>query len=98
MKFCSKCGHQLVDEAVVCTNCGCSVSVNSAHNTTATSKPLEDKPSIGLCVLAALIPLFGFIYWPVCHSKTPIKARNCGAAAVASTVAFWVTYLCIVYL
>ena len=23
MKFCEKCGHELVDEAVVCTNCGC---------------------------------------------------------------------------
>ena len=23
MKFCTKCGHELVDEAVICTNCGC---------------------------------------------------------------------------
>ena len=25
MKFCSKCGHEMVDEAVICTNCGCAV-------------------------------------------------------------------------
>ena len=25
MKYCSKCGKQLFDEAVICTGCGCSV-------------------------------------------------------------------------
>ena len=25
MKFCSKCGKELVDEAVVCTGCGCAI-------------------------------------------------------------------------
>ena len=23
MKYCAKCGTQLIDEAIVCTNCGC---------------------------------------------------------------------------
>ena len=26
MKFCQKCGKELVDEAVVCIGCGCSVA------------------------------------------------------------------------
>ena len=26
MKYCSKCGAQLVDEAIVCTGCGCAVT------------------------------------------------------------------------
>lgn len=30
MKFCSKCGNQLVDEAVVCPNCGCAVVESGA--------------------------------------------------------------------
>ena len=25
MKYCSKCGNQLLDEAVICTKCGCAV-------------------------------------------------------------------------
>lgn len=25
MKYCTKCGKELIDEAVVCTNCGCAV-------------------------------------------------------------------------
>ena len=29
MKFCSKCGHQLVDEALICTGCGCMVGPSS---------------------------------------------------------------------
>lgn len=28
MKYCQKCGKEIVDEAVVCTGCGCSVEVN----------------------------------------------------------------------
>lgn len=80
MKFCTKCGHELMDEAVICTKCGCSVSSNAVPQTD--SK--EDKPDVGLCVLSALIPLFGMIYWPVCHSKTPIKARYCGITSIVS--------------
>ena len=26
MKYCTKCGKELVDEAVVCTNCGCAAA------------------------------------------------------------------------
>ena len=26
MKFCTHCGKELMDEAVVCTNCGCAVN------------------------------------------------------------------------
>ena len=79
MKFCTKCGHELVDEAVVCTNCGCAV-VNEVK----TEK--EDKVSIGLCVLAVLIPLFGIIYWPVKHKETPKRAQAVGITAIISWV------------
>ncbi len=30
MKFCTKCGAQIHDEAVVCVNCGCPVTSSSA--------------------------------------------------------------------
>lgn len=26
MKFCTKCGHEMVDEAIVCTGCGCATA------------------------------------------------------------------------
>ena len=79
MKFCSKCGKELVDEAVVCPNCGCAVVAPTVPQAVT-----GDKVSIGLCVLAALIPLFGVIYWPVKHKVTPKKAMACGIVGIVS--------------
>jgi uncharacterized membrane protein YvbJ len=85
MKYCSKCGTELVDEAVICPNCGCAVEGS------APAKPAEeDKASAGLCVLSVLIPLFGIIYWAVKHKDTPKKAKACGIAAIISWVAGFV--------
>jgi hypothetical protein len=57
MKFCSKCGHELVDEAVVCINCGCSVSpayqqATKAKNasTVTLGTPTTEKTSVLPCV------------------------------------------------
>ena len=46
MKFCSKCGKEIVDEAVVCPSCGCSVSQVEAN----------DAPSMGFAVIGFFIP------------------------------------------
>ena len=80
MKFCTKCGKELMDEAVVCTNCGCAVTANMAQP----GKNDADEVSVGLCVLAALIPLFGVIYWPLKHKETPKRAKACGITALVS--------------
>lgn len=76
MKFCSKCGNELMDEAIICPRCGCAASQGATN----------DKVSIGLCILAFLIPLFGIIYWPVMHKKTPKKAQACGITGIVSWV------------
>lgn len=88
MKFCSKCGKELFDEAVICPNCGCATepSKEMVNNS-------EDGVSVGLCVLAVLIPLFGFIYWPVNHKKAPKKAMACGVSAIVA----WVIYMLIFF-
>ena len=78
MKFCSHCGKEMVDEAVVCPHCGCGVAQNNARETE------PDEINIGFCVLAALIPLFGLIYWGVKHKETPRKAKACGITALIS--------------
>jgi len=44
MKFCSKCGQELVDEAAVCTNCGCFVSQSSQEKIDA-SNTSDQTPS-----------------------------------------------------
>ena len=79
MKFCQYCGKEIVDEAVVCTNCGCSViQTNSpAHN-------VDDTVDIGLVILSVFIPLFGIIYWPLNAKNRPKCASTCGIAAIIS--------------
>ena len=37
MKFCSKCGKEIHDEAVVCTGCGCSIESNQEYSGLATA-------------------------------------------------------------
>lgn len=80
MKFCSKCGKELIDEAIICPGCGCAVVKPPELN------PIDDKVSVGLCFLSALIPLFGFIYWPLKHKDTPKKAQACGITAIIAFV------------
>ena len=29
MKYCTKCGHEINDDAVVCPNCGCAATAGS---------------------------------------------------------------------
>ena len=93
MKFCTKCGKELHDEAVVCTGCGCAVNDNNGYNNfnnnpynnAYNNKPaVVDEVSVGLCVLAALIPLFGIIYWAVQHDETPKRAKACGITGIIS--------------
>ena len=74
MKQCTKCGRECADDAATCLNCGARLA-NFA---------VADQICVGRCVLAALIPLFGFIYWPLKHKETPRRARACGITAIVS--------------
>ncbi len=77
--FCSKCGKELLDEAVVCTNCGC--AVNGA-NSMANAAAGEDIPNGGLNVLSFFIPIVGLVLYCVMQSKTPRKAKQIGIFAL----------------
>ena len=71
MKYCSQCGKELVDEAVVCPNCGCAVQTPVSQQEEkpstcpncgcAVQTPVsqqEDKPSTGLnCGCAVQTPV-----------------------------------------
>ena len=88
MKYCQNCGAEINDNAVVCTKCGCS--------TTQTNQVAEvdDTVSVGLVVLAVVIPLFGIIYWPVKAKSRPKCAKACGIAGIISWVV-WALFLII---
>ena len=80
MKYCQSCGAEINDNAVVCVKCGC------ATTTTNQVAEVDDTVSVGLVILAVLIPLFGIIYWPVKAKTRPKCAKACGIAAIISWV------------
>ena len=75
MKFCSMCGKEVMDEAVICPNCGCQLK----------KLPLtaeDDAPNTGWAVLGFFIPLVGLILYLVNKDKTPLKAKSAGKGAL----------------
>ncbi len=75
MKYCSKCGKELVDEAVICIGCGCP--------TEKLNEPaVKDAPSIGWAFLGFFIPLAGLILYLVGKDTTPMKAKSAGKGAL----------------
>ncbi|MBQ4111145.1 MAG: zinc ribbon domain-containing protein [Clostridia bacterium] len=79
MKYCSKCGNELIDEAIVCTNCGCGVN---PHRTAKADIPEKDEADVGLIILSAIVPIIGFILWALKYKDTPNAARTYGTAAL----------------
>lgn len=78
MKYCSKCGKELIDEAVVCVHCGCSTGKNG----TAPLIEADDAPNTGFAVLGFFIPIVGLILYLVNKDTAPKKARSAGKGAL----------------
>ena len=83
MKFCTKCGKELLDEAVICTNCGCAVGGANGLYEIANQ---NDAPSAGFAVLGFFIPIVGFILYLVFSDSTPLKAKSAGKGALAGFI------------
>jgi len=87
MKYCTKCGKEIMDEAVVCPGCGCPTDNTVWRNM---ANRGEDKANVGLIVLSILIPIVGVILWPVNHKETPKAAMTYGLCGIISWVVFGV--------
>ncbi len=81
--FCSRCGKEIDDDAVVCIHCGCAVENRSVSKE-------EDVINVWLCLLSVIIPLFGIIYWAVKYKEVPKKAKACGMAAIITILVSFV--------
>ena len=79
MKYCTHCGKQMLDDAVICTNCGC--PINDAKGI-GTANSTADVPSIGLNFLGFFVPIVGLILYCTMHSHTPRKAGQIGLFAL----------------
>lgn len=58
MKYCTKCGTQLVDEAVVCTGCGCAVSALPSQNS---DVAVATKTESGTTIAAKVFMVLGTV-------------------------------------
>ncbi len=56
MKFCSKCGKELCDEAVICTGCGCAV-----EGVTAVQGRAKRNEASGLQLAAKILMIVGAV-------------------------------------
>ncbi len=90
MKYCPKCGKEIMDEAVVCPGCGCSQENKSP-------KDQEDSNSIGWGCLGFCIPIVGLILWLVWKKDYPLKSKSAGTGALISVIlslVFYIIYAC----
>lgn len=63
---CSKCGKEIRDDAVVCTNCGCGV----------------DKRSTVAAILGFFLPLAGLLIYLIEKEKYPLAMKSLGKGAL----------------
>lgn len=84
--FCSKCGKEIMDEAVICPGCGCPVSGKELSPTASQ----EDAPNAGLNILGFLVPIAGLIMFCTMINKTPIKAKQIG---IFSLIGFVINFI-----
>ena len=75
--FCSKCGKEVNEEAVVCVHCGCALDNKKAAIATQ-----GDAPNMGFAVLGFFIPLVGLILYLVNKDTAPLKAKSAGKGAL----------------
>lgn len=97
--FCSKCGNEINDMAVVCPNCGC--PTGNATNTVSqpvksTNAPKlenEEKPTLATCALvfSILMPIVGLICGIVGAVKyqTEELKKKC-VIAIPISIVVWV--------
>lgn len=94
MKYCTQCGSEINENAVICIKCGCSVR---GAIIPAGRADEEDTPSTGLAVLGFFIPLAGIIIFFVKKKTAPQKAMSCATGvfigSLVSTVLSIIIYI-----
>lgn len=57
MKFCEKCGKEMMEEAVICPNCGCAVQKGKDTTKIAVPKKAKTASLLGILSILLLAPL-----------------------------------------
>ncbi len=91
MKFCQKCGKELMDDAVICTGCGCSTAPTPVKTTASNTKPITMNFAKAALVLGILLPIVGLImgiYGNVKADNPDVKAKC--QQAIGVSIGVWV--------
>ncbi len=81
MPFCSHCGNEISEKAVVCVKCGCAVN-NKLNN----NSGLKDRGGFGWGLLGFMVPIAGLILWLLWRDTSPRNARSAGIGALVQTI------------
>jgi len=84
MKYCSKCGKELNDDAVICIGCGCAVEGPAKQTTT----EVNDAPNGGFAALGFFIPIAGLILYLINMDTHPKRARSAGKGALIGVIVY----------
>lgn len=76
MKYCTKCGRELMDEAIVCPGCGCSQDNAAANN------QQQSANAFIWGLLGFFVPMAGLVLYILWRESEPAKANAAGIGAL----------------
>ena len=93
MKYCSKCGKEIMDEAVICVHCGCQVAGGTTVELNVQRQQKDLSPDVAKCavVFAFLMPIVGLILGivgVVKYTDSNLKAKS--KSAILFSGAMWI--------
>ena len=84
MKYCTHCGAEVNDEAIVCIKCGCSTIKTDLQTVNKVNS--LDAPSTGWAVFSFFLPGIGAILFLVWRKSSPKKAGSCAQGLAIATI------------
>lgn len=83
MKYCSKCGNELLDEAVICPKCGCQVdNIKKSENENKSTE--TNGLAIAGFVCSFFVPLLGLIFGIIGLNKSKTLNNNGKGLSIAA--------------
>ncbi len=83
MKYCKKCGKELLDDAAFCSACGAACKSLPAKP----AEEVKDGRSFSYALIGFFFPVVGLILYVVEQDKRPKRARSAVRGAVAGVAA-----------
>lgn len=88
--YCSRCGREIDDKALMCPYCGTKTMNNL--NTFITN----DQPSFGYAFISFIIPIVGFILYLIYRDERPKRAKSALKGAAAGIVVYILVVISII--